>query len=233
MNIQNTKQILTKISVFTVLALGIVNPSRAAFIFDVQFPPITKPAEIGGLISLYGLPGGLTGEDFEDNVLTSALTLSQPGASSISFASGSSSWNTSSPGYLSWFQNTSDYLNFNLDGGATLFAIGISDVAIEPGRTVTVNGTDSFVYGADVDFQQGGGQMLNGFLIITTDSGSIINDVKFSGGANEGIDFDSLLFAPAPVPVPAAVWLFGSGLLGLVGVARRKAKINEVRIGLN
>lgn len=29
--------------------------------------------------------------------------------------------------------------------------------------------------------------------------------------------------AAAPVPVPAAVWLFGSGLLGLAGVARRKA----------
>jgi hypothetical protein len=26
----------------------------------------------------------------------------------------------------------------------------------------------------------------------------------------------------APVPVPAAVWLFGSGLIGLVGIARRK-----------
>ncbi|MFP5505246.1 MAG: VPLPA-CTERM sorting domain-containing protein, partial [Gammaproteobacteria bacterium] len=24
-------------------------------------------------------------------------------------------------------------------------------------------------------------------------------------------------------PVPAAVWLFGSGLLGLVGIARRKS----------
>jgi len=29
-------------------------------------------------------------------------------------------------------------------------------------------------------------------------------------------------FAGAPVPVPAAVWLFGSGLLGLVGVARKR-----------
>jgi cyclophilin family peptidyl-prolyl cis-trans isomerase len=29
----------------------------------------------------------------------------------------------------------------------------------------------------------------------------------------------------AAVPVPAAVWLFGSGLLGLIGVARRKARI--------
>ena len=28
--------------------------------------------------------------------------------------------------------------------------------------------------------------------------------------------------ANSPVPVPAAVWLFGSGLLGLVGIARRK-----------
>ena len=29
-------------------------------------------------------------------------------------------------------------------------------------------------------------------------------------------------FPSAVVPVPAAVWLFGSGLLGLVGMARRK-----------
>ena len=29
------------------------------------------------------------------------------------------------------------------------------------------------------------------------------------------------------VPVPAAVWLFGSGLVGLFGLAGRKPKVNE------
>lgn len=40
-----------------------------------------------------------------------------------------------------------------------------------------------------------------------------------------GEDFTRAQFmhvAPAPVPVPAAVWLFGSGLIGLIGLARRK-----------
>jgi len=35
-------------------------------------------------------------------------------------------------------------------------------------------------------------------------------------------DGTTLAYAASPVPVPAAVWLFGSGLMGLVGVSRRK-----------
>lgn len=43
-----------------------------------------------------------------------------------------------------------------------------------------------------------------------------------TGPIHFGVD-GGLTFAPtAPVPVPAAAWLFGSGLLGLIGVARRK-----------
>lgn len=30
----------------------------------------------------------------------------------------------------------------------------------------------------------------------------------------------------SPVPIPAAAWLFGSGLLGLAGIARRKKQLN-------
>ena len=40
-----------------------------------------------------------------------------------------------------------------------------------------------------------------------------------AGGAGY---FDSIVAEQVVVPVPAAVWLFGSGLLGLVGVARRR-----------
>ena len=51
---------------------------------------------------------------------------------------------------------------------------------------------------------------------------------KADCGANPNCRFDaridnvSIVTDVSAVPVPAAVWLFGSGLLGLVGVARRK-----------
>jgi hypothetical protein len=35
--------------------------------------------------------------------------------------------------------------------------------------------------------------------------------------------YGSYLVQTSPVPVPTAAWLFGSGLIGLIGVARRKA----------
>lgn len=44
-------------------------------------------------------------------------------------------------------------------------------------------------------------------------------------GANQSTVVGSLNLAPAVIPVPAAVWLFGSGLLGLLGVSRRKAVV--------
>jgi hypothetical protein len=41
-------------------------------------------------------------------------------------------------------------------------------------------------------------------------------------GANLDLSFTSN-GSPPPVPLPAAFWLLGSGLLGLAGVARRRA----------
>ena len=43
--------------------------------------------------------------------------------------------------------------------------------------------------------------------------------------SNYFVDNVSIKADVSAVPVPAAVWLFGSGLLGLIGVARRKAVV--------
>ena len=41
----------------------------------------------------------------------------------------------------------------------------------------------------------------------------------------DGIDRTIMLSAaPAAVPVPAAVWLFGSALMGFMGITRRNKK---------
>jgi hypothetical protein len=50
---------------------------------------------------------------------------------------------------------------------------------------------------------------------------------NLAGSIQDNIGIDNIRFGqnpPALVPVPAAAWLFGSGLLGLVGIARRRVK---------
>ena len=58
--------------------------------------------------------------------------------------------------------------------------------------------------------------------------GGVTLQLKSSCGAVGGCFSDAyfdnvkMLVEPPAVPVPAAAWLFGSGLLGLIGIARRK-----------
>jgi hypothetical protein len=59
--------------------------------------------------------------------------------------------------------------------------------------------------------------VFTGEIMYSRNYGSSWNSTK-----QYGFDYASLNGTVSAVPVPAAVWLFGSGLLGLIGVARRK-----------
>lgn len=72
---------------------------------------------------------------------------------------------------------------------------------------VTTSGTDAFTYQFNVDTDH-----LTGTLNGTT--GASISNVVAT-------------VAPAAVPVPAAVWLFGSGLMGFLGLAKRKGQLQQ------
>lgn len=50
----------------------------------------------------------------------------------------------------------------------------------------------------------------------------VLNDLTVSAVSEINPDFVHVGFTYSAVPVPAAVWLFGSGLMGLVGMARKK-----------
>ena len=51
---------------------------------------------------------------------------------------------------------------------------------------------------------------------------SALSDLT-SGWEGRPVDYIGASVTTSAVPVPAAVWLFGSGLIGLIGLARRKA----------
>ena len=82
----------------------------------------------------------------------------------------------------------------------------------------------------DPTFQNGTLLTLN-FLADTESSGIAALNARFldtfidnlSSPINPQPDFVGTSITISAVPVPAAVWLFGSGLLGMVGVARRRS----------
>ena len=95
------------------------------------------------------------------------------------------------------------YQNLSGTSGQSILTSGDPDLALFPTLQSSPywSGTE-FGSGFAWGFNFGGGTQ-----------GSTVQDVSFGSWA---------VHSGSVVPVPAAVWLFGSGLLGLIGIARRK-----------
>ena len=164
-----------------------------------------------------------------------------PISGSIGFTGSYSIWDTDGASYVSDF-TIGDEIQFELDAVATgtitgsFAAEGItagdsaahSDLTYNP--TGPINGLwsiGSFTFdltSMNVDAIGTNFLVLSGNgLFSSTDSGldDTLGEWQFSANT-AGVNFTWSSSSVAVVPVPPAVWLFGSGLMGIIGAARRK-----------
>ena len=113
------------------------------------------------------------------------------------------------------------------DGGHVTFTASGSnwtaqyfDVDNVAGDSITLFGDRNFVLGMKWwDFL--GYHADSGWAVTSSPDSYLITFDGFNGPESP-IDGSTLAIDVQVVPVPAAAWLFGSGLIGLVGIARRK-----------
>jgi len=127
------------------------------------------------------------------------------------------------------YNTSSGYLSVAMTTGGDVMAYGSNPVGATSGSfTVSNNNGDqttvtngpyfTLAYNDGVT----GWRQADGVSCSTsTDTCHLTWSGTNSGGTILGVDLKQTV-PPSAVPVPAAVWLFGSGLIGLVGVARRK-----------
>ena len=125
--------------------------------------------------------------------------------------------------YLSLDYNTAGvYLNIANDAGNTfiLESLDLGTISESQHSKVTLTG---FLGGSQVattgDFWFLAGELSN--YGVTAFDGVSLDLLRIDLTNETSTSFDNIALTSA-VPVPAAVWLFSSGLLGLVGMARRK-----------
>ena len=114
---------------------------------------------------------------------------------------------------------TNDFIIANIAGeyGIAGNIFEGSQLFFNPGNEITIDlFIDAPEFGATVitpfSYDVGLGFLETGIY-------SISADFYFDGVLGNTV---SNTFTVSSVPIPAAVWLFGSGLIGLIGVARRK-----------
>jgi len=116
--------------------------------------------------------------------------------------------------------------------GAQISTVTGSNIVTAFEVDTTVGGLPTLNKGVDVGstfFFNGGPATQNSPVFTANNSftGDLAYDlmtvkVDFSLSADSTVGLSGFVQQVAVVPIPAAVWLFGSGLLGLTGIARRK-----------
>lgn len=138
------------------------------------------------------------------------------------------------PAFYHWYGDSANWkdLSFDFAGGASSVGFSLQQLD-QHGNRLLINGVERIgdllgLMGADGEFQNAteGPFSFNsrhGYLRIDATDGDLIHSITFDNINGDGVAIDHLAFqATAPVPVPGALLLFGSGLGGLALRKRRR-----------
>ena len=218
MNAKNAvPRILKSLRLFAAVCAGAVAlsaslPANAAFVL------------IGG-----SSPPPISGNDFNSDLQVKGFSQMTTGAQLSVDQDGSVTFYyiAAESAYTNSFHSGSDVMTednnaFNFDGYDSItINVSAGDVLDFSFRSATAS--------ALTPVDNASGNNLEGLGIMSDGGMSELmlgyNDNITRTGPGMDADYDDMLVRAefSAVPVPAAVWLFGSGLLGLIGAARRKA----------
>ena len=161
----------------------------------------------------------LNGKGFNQMTSSAQLSVNQDGFVDFYYIAAESS-------YSNTFHNTNGFITegddpFNFNGYA-MITVEVSagdmlDFSFQSASAAALTPVDNHA-----------ATNLEGLGIMTpgSSSSSLTQLVLAYNDGSIDADFDDMLvradFRVAAVPVPAAIWLFGSGLIGLIGMARRR-----------
>jgi len=171
--------------------------------------------------------GSLIGDGDTLNGATYSYTLSRAGNPSIQIDNFFDT--TSASNYLGTNDGSGAFVGgdaFTITFDQAMHAIGLyvisADFILANDFTITTSSgqTANNIATSDVMLSDGDAY----FIGLTEDDFSLgFNSIMLSSFEAEYL-FNVDDITVAPVPLPAAVWLFGSGLLGLVGISRRSVR---------
>ncbi len=105
------------------------------------------------------------------------------------------------------------YRNSNPDRGGEQVRVSIDGGSPELVQASATSGDGGY---ASLDFLALGGPVVGQIIEFTAFQGFLLQDDRDNDYAFAGAHI-------SPVPVPAAVWLFGTAMLGLLGIRRRRS----------